>query len=225
MASLDFMSPFADALRDAGIATWNVEYRRVGDAGAGWPGTFEDISAAVDYARLLTPRYPIDGTRILVTGHSAGAHLALWAAAQSRLPRTSPLYYETPVRLAAAVALGGPGDLRDFEAYGSSICGPTVEQLLGGKADAVPKIYAEASPAELLPFGVPQVLMVGQDDPVMPARSREAYVAKAKQAGDQAEVVVVPGAHFEIVAPGTEAFAAVRAKILELLRVPARPAG
>ena len=225
MAALDYMSPFADALRDAGVATWNVEYRRVGDAGAGWPGTFEDIGAAVDHVRTLTPKYPIDGTRILVTGHSAGAHLALWAAARSRLPEKSPAYEESPAKLSAAVPLGGPGDLRDFETYGTSICGPTVEQLLGGKADAVPEIYAQASPVELLPFGVRQVLIVGEDDAAMPPRSREGYVAKAKQAGDTAELVIVPGAHFEIVAPGTAAYAGVEAKILELLGVKPRKAG
>ena len=219
MAALDYMSPFADALRDAGVATWNVESRRVGDAGAGWPGTFEDIAAAVDHVRKLTPQYPIDGNRILVTGHSAGAHLALWAAARSRLPTTSPVFTQTPAKLVASVPLGGPGDLRDFETYGTSICGPTVEKLLGGKADAVPEIYAQTSPRELLPFGVRQVLIVGEDDGVMPPASREGYVAKAKQAGDEAELIVVPGAHFEIVAPGTEAFAAAKAKILDLLGV------
>lgn len=216
IASLEIMSPFADALRDAGFATWNVEYRRLGDEGGGWPGTFEDIAAAVDELRKLGPSYPLDLTRLSVTGHSAGAHLALWAAARPRLPVSSELHSERPVMPQAALPLGGPGDLRDFETYGSRICGSALENLVGGTAEAAPYRFAQASPVEMLPLGVHQVLMVGEDDPVMPPASREGYVAKAKQAGDPAELVVVPGGHFEIIAPGTEAFEAVKTKLQEL---------
>jgi len=217
VATLENTAAFADALRDAGVATWNVEYRRVGDEGGGWPGTFEDIAAAVDHMRTLSAEYGLDGTRTIVTGHSAGAHLALWAAARSRLPESSPLYNAMPMVIKAAMPLGGPGDLRDFERYGNGICGTGLERLLGGMAKAQAERFAQASPAELLPLGVRQVLIVGEDDPVMPARSREAYVEKAKKAGDPAELIVVPGSHFEVIAPGTEAFAVVEAKILELL--------
>jgi acetyl esterase/lipase len=217
VASLQNTAAFADALRDAGVATWNVEYRRVGEAGGGWPGTFEDVGAAVDHVRELAVRYPVEPKRVVVTGHSAGAHLALWAAARTRLPKASPLHADSPLPLAASVPLGGPGDLRDFETYGSNICGPGLESLLGGKADEQAERYAQASPAELLPLGVRQILIVGEHDPVMPPRSREAYVEKAKKAGDAAELLVVPGSHFEVIAPGTEAFAAVKAKLLALL--------
>jgi acetyl esterase/lipase len=219
MASLEIMSPFADALRDAGFATWNVEYRRIGDQGGGWPGTFEDIAAAVDELRRIGQSYPMDLTRLSVTGHSAGAHLALWAAARQRLPVSSEFHSEHPILLRAALPLGGPGDLRDFESYGSRICGPALEQLIGGKADTAPYRFSQASPVQLLPLGVRQVLIVGKDDPVMPPASREGYVKKAQEAGDPAELIVVPGGHFEVIAPGTEAFAAVKAKLLELFTV------
>src|SRR5262249_41355568 len=142
---------------------------------------------------------------------------ALWLAARSKLPRTSPLYRDNPLKLAAAVALGGPGDLRDFNTYAADICGPVVERLLGGSPAAVPDRYAQASPAELLPLMVPPLLMVGDRDPVMPAKSRDAYVAAARKAGDTAEAVVVPNAgHFEVIAPTSSAWPTVRDRILKL---------
>jgi acetyl esterase/lipase len=217
IANLDNTAPMADALRDAGVATWNVEYRPADLPGGGWPGTFEDIANAVDHVRALAEKHPIDLARVIVAGHSAGAHLALWSAARSRLKGDNSLHRGNPLPMVAAVALGGPGDLRDFDTYGSEICGPGLQQLLGGKPDAVPDRWAQASPAELLPLGVGQLLIVGESDRVMPPRAREAYVAKAKAAGDPVELVVVPGAHFEVIAPTAETFATVKERILGLL--------
>lgn len=218
-ATLQNTAAFADALRDAGVATWNVEYRRLDNPGGGWPGTFADVAAAADYVVTLAKQHDLDLSRAVVVGHSAGAHLALWLAARPRLPSSSPLYGKTPLRVRAAVALGGPGDLRDFTTYARDICGaPVIEQLLGGTPGAVPDRYAQASPVELLPFGTRQILIVGSDDGVMPQRARDAYVAAALKAGDQAESVVVPGAgHFETIAPTSTAWPVVRDKILALL--------
>ena len=218
-ATLQITAAFADALRDAGVATWNVEYRRLDNLGGGWPGTFADVAAAADYVGTLAKRHHLDLSRVAVVGHSAGAHLALWLAARSRLPASSPLYQKAPLRLRGAVALGGPGDLRDFTTYARDICGaPVIEQLLGGAPQAVPDRYAQTSPMELLPFGTRQILIVGTEDRVMPPRARDAYIAAALKAGDQAESVVVPGAgHFETIAPTSAAWPIVRDKILELL--------
>lgn len=221
MATLQNTRAMADALRDAGVATWNVEYRALDAAGGGWPGTFADVAAAADHLRTLAKQQPLDLSRVVAVGHSAGGHLALWLAARSRLPATSVLHRENPLRVRAAVALGGPGDLRDFTTYARSICGaPVIEQLLGGSPESVPQRYAQASPAELLPLGIRQVLIVGAEDGVMPPKSRDAYVAAALKAGDRAEVVTIPGAgHFEVVAPTSAAWPIVRDKILETLGV------
>jgi acetyl esterase/lipase len=218
-ATLQNTAAFADALRDAGVATWNVEYRRLDNPGGGWPGTFADVAAAADYVATLAKRHDLDLSRVAAVGHSAGAHLALWLAARSRLPSSSPLYQKAPLRLRGVVALGGPGDLRDFTTYARSICGaPVIEQLIGGTPQAVPARYAQASPAELLPFGTRQILIVGTEDSVMPPRARNAYVAAALKAGDQAESIAVPEAgHFETIAPVSAAWPIVRDKILELL--------
>jgi acetyl esterase/lipase len=216
-ATLQNTAAASDALRDAGIATWNVEYRRLDNPGGGWPGTFSDIAAGVDRVAALAKEHPLDLSRVVVVGHSAGAHLALWAAARSKLPAASPLYSKSPLKVRAAVALGGPGDLRNFTQYAQTICGtPVIEQLLGGSPDAVPDRYAQASPAELLPLGVRQVLIVGDGDRVMPEAARNAYAAAATKAGDAAEVIVVPGGHFEAIAPVSAAWPVVRDTIVEL---------
>jgi acetyl esterase/lipase len=218
-ATLQNTAALADALRDAGVATWNVEYRRLDNPGGGWPGTFADVAAAADHVVSLAKLHDLDLSRVVAVGHSAGAHLALWLAARPQLPSNSPLYRKAPLRLRGVVALGGPGDLRDFTTYVRSICRtPVIEQLLGGTPQAVPDRWAQASPVELLPFGTRQVLIVGTEDGVMPPRARDAYIAAALKAGDRAESLAVPGAgHFEPIAPTSAAWPVVRDKILELL--------
>jgi acetyl esterase/lipase len=216
--SLRSTNRLASALRDAGIATWNIEYRRVGDAGGGWPGTFRDVSAGTDFARTLAERYPLDLSRVIVVGHSAGAHLALWVAARSKLPSDSALYSESPLELRGVVALAGPGDLRTLR-LADSICGPgTLETLLGGTLATVPQHWAEGSPAALLPLGVPQTLIVGTSDRVIPSRIVEAYERAAQAAGDRAELVEVAGAdHMQLIAPGSQAWPTVLANVLALV--------
>jgi acetyl esterase/lipase len=172
-AALENTAAVADALRDLGIATWNVEYRRLDQEGGGWPGTFADVAAATDYLPILAKKYPLDLSRVVAVGHSAGAHLTLWLAARSRLPARSVLFRESPQRLKAAVAIGGPGDLRNFTTYERDVChGPVIERLLGGTPESVPERYAQASPIELLPFGVPQVLIIGSEDGAVPPNAR-----------------------------------------------------
>lgn len=215
-ATLQSTAAMADDLRDAGVATWNIEYRRLDQPGGGWPGTFTDVAAAVDHLRVLAVEHPLDLERVVFTGHSAGAHLALWAAARSKLPADSPLHRPDPLRPRAVVPIGGPGDLADFSTYDRSICGaPVISQLMGGGPDEVPERYAHGSPIRLLPLGVPQVLVVGDSDGVMPEQSRNAYTAAARRAGDRAMTVIVPNAgHFEVIAPISPAWLAVRSALL-----------
>ena len=218
-ATLQNTAALADALRDAGIATWNVEYRRLGDPGGGWPGTFADIADATDTVREIAKAHPLDLSRVVTVGHSAGAHLALWAAARTRLPKESPLRRPNPLPLRAAVALGGPGDLKGFYEYAARICGSNVvAKLMGGAPAAVADRYAQGSPAEMLPFGVRQMLIVGVQDGVMPPPAREGYAAAATKAGDRVEIVEVPGGHFEVIAPTSAAWPIVRDKVLALIR-------
>ncbi|HKC49660.1 MAG TPA: alpha/beta hydrolase [Myxococcota bacterium] len=219
VVSLRSTARLASALRDAGVATWNIEYRRVGDAGGGWPGTFRDVAAATDFARTLARTHALDLSRVVVVGHSAGAHLALWSAARARLPSESDLHSESPLRPSGVVALAGPGDLRSLDVPGGSICGRgTLETLLGGTLAAVPEHWAQGSPAALLPLGVPQTLIVGTRDRVIPSRIVEAYERAALAAGDRVKLVEVTGAdHMQLVEPGSQAWPAVLENVLALV--------
>src|SRR5215831_10892657 len=109
---MENMRPVAAALTDAGIATWNIEYRRLGNDGGGWPGTFQDVARATDFVRTLARDYELDLARVIAVGHSAGGHLALWLAARGRLAPTSDLYVKDPLRLTGVLDLDGPADLK-----------------------------------------------------------------------------------------------------------------
>ena len=170
------------ALGEAGIATWNVEYRSVGDPEGVWPGAGEDVSAAVDFVQALTEEYPLDPDRIVLVGHSAGGQLALWAAKRARLP---------------VVALSPVADLRES----AERVGPegAVARFLGGMPDSLSERYAEASPRELLPLGVRQILVHGDADEEVPYAQSVTY---AEGAGGEAELIALAGAgHFEPIDP------------------------
>ena len=104
---LGYMSALADGLTRDGVATWSIEYRRVGDDGGGWPGTFLDVAAAADSLVYLARDYDLDLDRVVAVGHSAGGHLALWLAARHRLQSDDPLRGRSPLRLSGVVALAG----------------------------------------------------------------------------------------------------------------------
>jgi len=219
-ASLKIMSPLADALAKDGIATWNIEYRRNDNPGGGWPGSFLDVANGVDYVRELARRYPIDTTRVAITGHSAGAHLALWAAGRARVPQSSPIASKAPFKPLVSIPLGGPGDMAEITGREKMICGavPSASGVMGGLPADVPEHYRDGSPLSLLPLGVKQILIVGEVDGVMPAAVREAWIAKAAAAGDHASLVLVPGGHFELLAPEHESGRTVRKTIVEALK-------
>jgi acetyl esterase/lipase len=159
------------ALGDLGVMTWNVEYRRVGDPGGGWPGSYEDVVRAVRFAQGLAD---VDPARIVLVGHSAGGHLALLAAGRTRLP---------------VVAIAAVSDLVGWQ----------TPQSAAFLADATP---TAASPLRLLPVGVRQVLVHGTNDDVVPYRLSEAYVAAARETGDDATLVRLDDAgHFEPIDP------------------------
>lgn len=219
-ATLTIMSPLADALAKDGIATWNIEYRRNDHPGGGWPGSFLDVANGVDL-RALARTYPLDTTRVAITGHSAGAHLALWAAGRTRIRRESPIATSAPLKPAVTVPLGGPGDIAEIVTREKGICGrpPSASGIMGGLPDQVPDNYRDGSPLSLLPLGVRQVLISGEKDGVMPQAVWEAWIAKARAAGDPATLLVVSGGHFELLAPDHESGRTVRRTIAELLRM------
>ena len=190
-ATLQNSAALADALRDAGFATWNIEYRRTDNPGGGWPNTFLDVARATDHLRMIAEPYALDLTHTIALGHSAGGHLALWLAAADRVPATSEIARRDPLRLRGAVALAGIADLADFRTYSANSCGDVVDPLMGGSPEQFPARYAAGSPAALFPLSVPQVQIVGTLDRIMPQRAREAHQAAARESGSAFELIVI----------------------------------
>jgi acetyl esterase/lipase len=206
------------ALTSAGVATWNVEYRRIGNPGGGWPGTFHDVARATDHLRELAPAHALDLERVVTLGHSAGGHLALWLAARHRIPAGDVLASPTPLPLHAAISLAGVSDLE--LAWELRLRDGIVRALLGGAPEEVPERYATASPVALLPLGVPQVLIHGTDDESVPFIMSERYQAKAAACGDAASLIALPGAgHFELIDPRSREWPEVQRAVLPLLRI------
>jgi acetyl esterase/lipase len=205
---LDPVGGFCRALADeTGLAVLSVEYRRVGEEGGGWPGTFLDAAAALDFVDDLALRAPVSRQRVTVAGHSAGAHLALWLAARAGLPADDPLRTPIRVRPSRVVALAPLADLADVP---GTPCGGALDGLLGPLSLRDVRLRS-ASPAARLPLGVPQLVVAGARDAIAPIGSVRGYVERARAAGDQVSLVEIPSAgHFELVTPGTAAWPAVR---------------
>jgi acetyl esterase/lipase len=202
-------SGIAADLARRGYAVWNVEYRKLGEPGAGYPGTFLDVADAVDRLRAEAATYRLDAHRVVALGHSAGGHLALWAAARHRLPKASPLWRANPQPIRAVVSIGGIGDLAGQGDVFAGACGAEPIPKVIGKATR-PNPYADTSPAELLPTGAPIVMISGEFDHVMPPPTGRDYVERVRKAGDTGEAIAIPGAsHFDPVIPTTAAWRVV----------------
>lgn len=214
---LHHISPLASEITKMGLATWSLEYRRIGNEGGGWPGTFQDVAAGTDYLRDLAKKFPLDLERVIAIGHSAGGHLALWLAARSKIPPKGLLHDPDPLPLKGVVSLAGVGDLS--LANLQEVCGGVIPKLMGGTPQDVPDRYAQGSPRELLSFGVRQILIQGAKDPVVPTESVRDYCEAAKKSGDQVELVLLEEAgHFELVIPTTFAWQEVRKAIETLIQ-------
>jgi acetyl esterase/lipase len=199
------MHRLARAVVAHGWMAYNIEYRRVGPLGTGgWPETFQDISAALD---ALAGVEGIDRRRIVTCGHSAGGHLALWAGTARRTEPTAPPEPH-PVRVSAAISLAGVVDLVAAARLG--LGGGAVQALMGGGPEEFPDRYALGSPAASLPFGIPQFLLHGTADTTVPASLSSNYVTQAREVGDEADYVPLPGAgHMDMIDPHGAAFDAV----------------
>jgi len=212
------MHNMAGALQQQGIAVWNVEYRRFDEEGGGYPGMYHDVATALDRLRVLAPERRLDLSRIVLVGHSAGGHLAQWAAARARLPRSSPLYVADPLPVPTVISLGGLADLRNEQSLIKTSCDRDMAQLAGTASAARPDIFSDTSPAELLPTGVRTVLIHGEFDTISPLRAGQDYARRAHAAGDHAEVIVLPGgSHYDEVAASSPSWTIVSAQIRKAL--------
>ncbi|UIR19136.1 alpha/beta hydrolase [Streptomyces spinosirectus] len=219
------ISPFADFLARRGFAVASVEYRRgsaipaqggSGPVAGRWPETFDDVAAALDaLPRLVREKLvPADVRRTVVTGHSAGGHLALWAAARHLLPADAPWHLDRPAPLRGAVALA---PIADFEVADKlDVCAGAARQLLGGEEKfAERRPYAD--PSLLLPTGIATTLVQGRTDLTVPQAVAESYADAAAKAGEVVGLTLLEDVgHFPLIDPAADACAVVAEEIAQL---------
>lgn len=219
------VTPFADFLARQGFAVANVEYRRgrslprqgsEGPVAGRWPETFDDVAAALDaLPRLAAAALPrADLRRVVLTGHSAGGHLALWGAARHVLPYGSPWRLPAAPVLRGVVALAPIADFAVAEELG--VCGGACAQLLGGPGQFADRLPS-ADPAALLPTGIATAVVQGREDIVVPPAVADSYVAAAAQAGETVGLTLLDGVgHFPLIDPAADACAVVAEEIAQL---------
>jgi acetyl esterase/lipase len=192
------------ALTAKGLVTWNVEYRRVGNPGGGWPGTFEDIRNAYRFIPQLVKRYNLDSAKVLVMGHSAGGQLALCLAAHEP-------------SLKRVISLAGVVDLD--QAWGLHLGNNAVVDFLGGKPNEVPEHYHEADPMQLsVPHATTQWLIHGAEDDVVPSYLSRNYAEQKRQRGENVHYLEISTAgHFDLIDPRSRAWPKVENTVLHEL--------
>lgn len=190
--NLNHLRKMAAAFTDEGIATWLIEYRRVGDEGGGWPGTFDDAANGMDKIAELASEYNLDLERLLVAGHSAGGHLAIWLA-------NRPSQWGEGVNPAAVLAMAPAADLVYLNEQ--HVCDDVVEKLMGGSATQVPERYELGSGTARLPLPVPQYVVLGaHDENWTPVGKR--YVEAALASGSETyPIAASESGHFEMIDP------------------------
>lgn len=212
--------PLAAALAARGYVVCVPEFRRTGPGRSGWPGTFDDVAAAVDalpgmIAAAARAGAASDNAReepesVVLAGHSAGGHLALWAAARHRLPAGTAWRTAAPPPVRAVVGLAAVSDLR--ACHDDGLGGGAAAELMGASPAAMPVRYAAADPAGLLPLGVPVLLVHGTQDDKVPARMSRSFAARARAAGDDVVLRELPACeHFGLIDPLSAAWPQVLA--------------
>ncbi len=194
---LEPMGQLARAFAKQGLAVWSLEYRRLGNGG-GWPNTFLDVANGADKLRELADEYHLDLDRIVVSGHSAGGHLALWSAARPLISPKSPIYTPNPLKFKSVVALAPVCDLERAVAW--DICVDAADILVGGHPRQNYENYYQGSPSALLPLNVRHITINGTLDDIVPIEYVTHFVESAHKLGDNATLIGVPDVgHFEIV--------------------------
>jgi acetyl esterase/lipase len=192
-------APLAEALAAEGFLVAVPEYRRA----TGWPEIFDDVAVCAEALPMMTAAQGLRPTRVVYVGHSAGGHLALWAAARRRLPAGSP--WRSEARPDAAVALAGCASLRLSDEW--ELGGGAARAMMGGSVDALASRYADCDPAALLPLGVPTTLIHGEDDDSVPPTMSRAYARAARESGDEVHLIELPEVeHFGVIDPTSPAW-------------------
>jgi acetyl esterase/lipase len=199
---LKYTGHLCAALTTRGLATWNLEYRRVGNAGGGWPGTFEDVRNGYRHISQIAKRYNLDTANMVVMGHSAGGQLALCLAGHEPL-------------IKRAIALAGVVDL--LQAWELHLSDNAVVGFLGGEPASVPEHYREADPMQLRIPATQWLIHGASDDTVPPFFSRNYAEQKRKRGEDVHYLEISTAGHFELVDPRSTAWPKVEGTVLHLL--------
>src|SRR6202045_4455765 len=193
-----------EAVTRLGLATWSLEYRRIGNPGGGWPGTLDDVLTGAAHLEKIAAERSLDLKRVVAMGHSAGGHLVLWLAKQNA------------ITLRGLVALAPVADLR--RAWELKLSNTVVADLVGGSPQDLPDRYRSASPIELVPLRVAQRVLHGANDDIVPLEISRRYVAAAKKSGDDSKLIeVAGGGHFELIDPRPSEWPGVQEAVLELV--------
>jgi acetyl esterase/lipase len=190
----DQMTAIAVDLQTRGFAVWNLEYRRLGEPSGGWPGTFEDVVTGIGHLSQLVDTVELDLHRLVVVGHSAGGHLALLLATRCQQGRL--ISNPEKIRIAGLVAQAPVADL--FRGHQLGVGGTAIAELLDGEPKRRAPQLLQASPMAHLPLGIPQLILHGTADDVIPIDLSRTYLKAAKAAGDQVELIELPAAGHKI---------------------------
>jgi acetyl esterase/lipase len=190
--NINHIRKLAAAFTAAGIATWAIEYRRVGDPGGGWPGTFDDVAAGTDHVVKLARKFELDLDRVIVAGHSAGGHLAIWLG-------NRPAEWPAKLEPTAVLALAPAADLTYL--HQQRVCGDVVDKLMGGSPGEVPKRYRLGSGSERLPLNVPQYIVIGAHDENWAPVGRQYIESARRQGNDPYVTIATESGHFEMIDP------------------------
>lgn len=200
--------PICEDLTRRGFTTWNIEYRRVGENGGGWPGTFNDVIAAVNYLHQLKISYPIDLENVMIIGHSAGGHLGLWLAAREKMVDGAKYFTELNVPIQKVISLAGVTDLKAmWKIHREQGIKSVVGNLMEGSPTDHVEHYAISSPMELLHTDTEQVLIHGDLDKHVPVQlSRDYYIKLKKTGGNVIFIELKDVDHFKIIDPQSNAW-------------------
>ncbi|MEW1807844.1 alpha/beta hydrolase [Pseudarthrobacter sp. NPDC080039] len=212
--------PLARDLAEHGMAAWNLEYRRAGNGG-GWPGTFQDVLAGIDRLAGLAEPHALDLGKVVALGHSAGGHLAVWAAGRDRLAGLGPAEggllqsRGDGVRLTGVVSQSGVLNLAEAERL--NLSDGAVSNLLGGPSSEFAGRHRMADPMAALPLDVPVLAVHAREDVDVPLSMSTTYVDASRSGPMPAELVMVRGDHFSLIDVGAEAYLTCRERARRLL--------